>query len=487
MVALQRIVHKQSLTEFIKDAWHVLEGGTPYIHNWHVDALSDHLQACAYGDINRLLINIPPGCMKSQSTGVFFPAWLWGPAGWPECRFIGASHEATLATRDSRSMRKLVRSEWYQERYPLRMAQDQDDKTLFENVKNGWRAAAAVRAMTGRRGDGVLWDDPLSPEKAYSDLDRNTANRIFSETLPTRLVDPSNSFIIIIMQRLHQQDVSGYIMEKDFGYTHLMLPMEFEPDRKCYTVIGFEDPRTQEGELLFEGRFPRDVVDRDKYILGAFATAGQLQQRPSPRGGSMFLVDEIETVESLPASDDWKYCRGWDLAATPEDGDWTVGFLLAHSKKLRKTAIVHVVRKQKGSVKVRNLMKTTAEADVDYRDPRTQIVFQRDPGQAGKDQAQSIITEMSEYPIRAISASGSKEDQAEPFAAQVEAGNVIMVEGPWNDILRDEMANFPASTHDDQIDAGSTAYNHLMKRARRGGGKMNAQGSEREEKFGTRR
>ena len=233
-----------------------------------MDALADHLMATANGDITRLLINVPPGTSKSTGTGVFFPAWLWGPFGWPGARFIGASYEQGLATRDNRKTRLLIDSEWYQDRWPIELTSDQNEKTGFENIKQGFRQSCAVKSMTGKRGDFVLWDDPLSPEKANSETERDTALRVFNETLPSRLNDPENSVIIIIMQRLHEKDPSGHILANEFGYVHLCLPMEFEIERKCKTLIGFEDPRAEEGELLFPERFPRSVVERDNCFTG---------------------------------------------------------------------------------------------------------------------------------------------------------------------------------------------------------------------------
>jgi predicted phage terminase large subunit-like protein len=141
--------------------------------------------------------------------------------------------------------------------------------------------------MTGKRGDRVIWDDPHSVEGAFSNADRVTTLRVFTETIPTRLNNPDKSVIVVVMQRLHEVDVAGYIIANDLGYVTLILPMEYESNRKCSTAIGFTDPRTTDGELLFPDRFPQWVVDRDKKIMGSYAVAGQFQQRPSPRGGGI--------------------------------------------------------------------------------------------------------------------------------------------------------------------------------------------------------
>lgn len=289
---MERDVCKRSLVDFIRRAWHVLEPSEPYVHGWHMDAIGEHLEAITSGKLNRLLINIPPGTMKSMASAVFFPAWEWGPMGLANKRFIGASHEGGLATRDNMKMRRLITSEWYQRLWPTILTNDQNEKTYFENDKTGWRQACPVKSMTGRRGDRVLWDDPHSVEDAHSVAALESANRVFRETLPTRLNNPEKSAIIILMQRLNQKDVSGEILAGDLGYEHLCLPMEWEAPRKK-TILGFVDPRKHVGELLFPGRFPAEVVERDKKIMGSYAVAGQFQQRPSPAGGGIIKTDNF--------------------------------------------------------------------------------------------------------------------------------------------------------------------------------------------------
>ena len=188
--AIEREACRRSLATFIRRAWAVLEPGQPYVHGWHVDAMAEHLEAVTAGQITRLLVNIPPGTMKSMMTSVFWPAWEWGPKGLAHLRFIGASHEEGLATRDNLRMRRLVQSEWFQTLWPLTLTGDQNQKTYFENDATGWRQSCPVSSMTGRRGDRVAWDDPHSVEDAHSLAKLEGANRVFRETLPTRLNNP---------------------------------------------------------------------------------------------------------------------------------------------------------------------------------------------------------------------------------------------------------------------------------------------------------
>ncbi len=282
-----------SLTHFIKEAWHVVEPSNPYVDGWHIKAVAMHLHAIEDGDINRLLINIPPGMMKSLLTSVFFPAWIWGPRGKPATRFLCTAHNQNLAIRDSLKMRRLVTSDWYKQRWgdTVKITSDQSAKTKFENTATGFREAVAFESMTGSRGDIIILDDPHSVDSAISDAQRESTITTFREALPTRLNNPEKSSIIVIMQRLHEKDVSGVILDEGLPYCHLMLPQEFDPNRRCETEIGFVDPRKEEGELLFPGRFPREVVERDKQVLGPYGYAGQFQQSPSPRGGGIVKRD----------------------------------------------------------------------------------------------------------------------------------------------------------------------------------------------------
>ena len=454
---IEKSACSESLSTFLKRSWDELDPGEPYQHNWHMDAICEHLQAVADGQLTRLLINVPPGTSKSSATCVYFPAWLWGPGGKAHWRVISSSFSQDNALRDTRKTRLLVESDWFQERWPLQMARDQNAKGYFENTEKGFRQASAVTGITGKRGNIIVWDDPLNPESANSDVERTTANRIFAETLTTRLIDPATSSIIIVMQRLHEQDVSGHILENDLGYEHLCLPMEFEPERKCYTSIGFEDPRTEDGELLHPDRFPDWVIERDKKALGSYAYAGQNQQRPTPRGGGLFKTHWFEVVEAAP--NDCKWVRGWDFAATRlTTAAWTRGVLIGRSRSTKNFYVKDVVGVQGTPGEVKQLLKMTAV--LDGREVYGSIP--QDPGQAGKAQVADMIAELAGYNYTSSTETGDKITRAEPVAAQAEAGNVKIVKGTWNQEFLDELSSFPTGKFADQVDALSRGFGYLV-------------------------
>lgn len=455
-VAIEREACRRSLANFIKLAWHVIEPTQPYVHGWHIDALAQHLEAVTAGDINRLLINIPPGTMKSLVTGVFWPAWEWGPKARPSNRYVAASHSEDFSIRDTLKMRRLVSSEWYQKRWPIMLSRDQNEKKKFENQSTGFRQAMAMKSLTGTRGDRVLLDDPHSIEGAISEADRTTTLRVFKETVPTRLNNPDKSAIVVVMQRIHEEDVSGLILAEDLGYVHLCLPMEFEPDRRCVTKIGFADPRTEPNELLFPARFSREVVERDKKVMGELAVAGQFQQRPAPRGGLLFKPDQIGVIDAIPASEQIKWTRGWDLASST-DGDWTAGVKCGRLADGR-VLVADVLRLRVGPDQRDAAIKNTA--DMDGRST-TQSIPQ-DPGQAGKTQALYLTRMLAGHKVKTSPETGDKVTRAEPVAAQVNVGNLVLLRGDWNKTFIDELRSFPNGSFDDQVDALSRAFAELI-------------------------
>ena len=451
----------RSLAGFIREGWHVLEPSQPYVHGWHIDALCHHLEAVTDGLITRLLINIPPGTMKSLVASVFWPAWEWGPRGLPSMRYLTTSYAEKFVKRDSRRMRDLVQSEWYRSLWP-EIELTRAGEMSFANTKMGGREGMAFASLTGGRGDRVVIDDPHSTETAESPAERATTTRIFRESVPTRLNNPATSAIVVIMQRLHEKDVSGQILDLGLGYEHLMLPMEFEPERRCRTSIGFTDPRSTEGELLFPERFPRAVVERDKKILGSYAVAGQQQQRPAPREGGMFKRAWFDVVDAAPAT--VRKVRRWDFAATDPreqkkqggDPDWTVGLLLSESNGVYY--IEHVTRDQVSPAGVEKMLKATAEQD----GKRIKVRIPQDPGAAGKSNAAHQVKLLAGWDVKAAPETGSKEVRATPVSAQAEAGNIKLVRGPWNEAFLDEVSMFPNAAHDDQVDALSGAFAELV-------------------------
>lgn len=293
----------QTFIGFVREAWHVLEPNARYVHSWHIDAICDHLEAVTGGRITRLLINVPPGSMKSLLVSVLWQAWEWGPRGMCSMRFLSTAFNDGPVTRDCRKCRDLILSEWYRALWP-EVVLTRTAEMSFANSDTGSREGVAFGSLTSQRADRLIIDDPHSVETAESKAERDATTRKFREGALNRLNDQDRSAIVVIMQRLHEEDVSGIILSHGMDYVHLCLPMEFEEPR-CETEIGFVDPRDYDGELLAPERFSPDAVAKLKRDLTQYAYAGQYQQRPSPRGGGI-----------LPRAG-WEY---WDKALASKYG-----------------------------------------------------------------------------------------------------------------------------------------------------------------------
>src|SRR3990167_3052084 len=451
----------RTLTGFIREAWHVLEPATDYVPGWHIDAIAEHMEAVSRGDIQNLAVHVPPGSMKTLMIGVFWPAHEWGPLGMPHKSTMSGSYEADLALTANRKLRRLVTSEWFQALWPLPLIKAGDEQ--FENAKGGFSWARAFASMTGGRANRVRLDDPHSTDKAESPKERGRAVRLFRESVTDRLNDPKVDSLIVMMQRLHANDVGGCIEELGLNFTRLVIPMEFEPARRCTTGIGWRDPRTYEGELMCPERWPSEVIDRLKKGKGAYAWSGQYQQRPVPWEGGMFKREWFadKFVDAAPQGVVW--VRHWDLAATKRSAIETTGARTAGVKMGRAPDGSIIVADLKTAAeeghRVRQLIKTVAETD----GMGVEISLPQDPGQAGKAQASDYIAMLAGWNVHARPETGDKETRAEPFAAQCEGGNVYLVRGPWNSDFVDEVALFPGGPRKDVVDACSGAFGRLIK------------------------
>jgi predicted phage terminase large subunit-like protein len=364
-----------------------------------------------------------------------------------------------LAVRDTARARRLIDSPWYQENFgdSFTFLSDQNEKMRYENDHTGFRVAITPGGLgTGERGNRIVIDDPHNVEGSLSAADRKKVTQWWDETMPSRRNDPTKDAWIVIMQRLHQGDLSGHILEKDTGVDHLMLPMEYEPDRKCKTTI-FSDPRSRAGEFLFPARFGKAAKDELSIGLGSYGSAGQLQQRPAPRGGGLFQRDWFEIVPGAPA--DANKVRYWDAASTEAKGtgdpDYTVGVRM--SEKGGIFYVEDVRRKRANPLAVEIMVRQTA--DLDGNMP---VWMEQEGGASGK----SMISHYQRNVMKGIAFRGnrvstSKVARADPFSAAAEAGNVKLVKGLWNEEYLREFELFPAGKHDDQVDASSGAYEKL--------------------------
>jgi predicted phage terminase large subunit-like protein len=279
-----------SFTEYVREAWDHSDPA-PLLWGKHVEAICDHLQAVSEGKIRRLLINIPPGHAKSMLVSVLWPTWNW--ARNPAWQVLSASYALNLAERDATKARRLIEGEWFKGLFAQSwgMAKDQNQKLYYENTAKGFRVCLSVGGPgTGYRGDCQIVDDPLNAKDATSKIERENAVRWFTETMSSRLNNQEIGTKVVIMQRLHDDDLTGYLLKASKGeWQHLCLPSEFEPARKYHTVCG-TDWRKVEGEVLFPQLYPKKILEEIKRPgigMGSIAFAGQHQQRPMPATGGI--------------------------------------------------------------------------------------------------------------------------------------------------------------------------------------------------------
>jgi predicted phage terminase large subunit-like protein len=287
--ALDRADAEEDLLDFVRLTWPAIEPARAFIDGWVLGAMAEHLMAVSAGEINRLLINVPPGFMKSLLVNVFWPAWEWGPQAMPETRYLAFSYAEELTKRDNGRFRNLILSPHYRTPWGHVFGPgDQFGRRKVENDKTGWKFASSIGGVgTGERADRVLIDDPNNVKKAESKAVLESTNLWLTEVMPDRLNDQRRSAIILIQQRTNERDCSGTLLALEAGYVHLSVPMEFEPRRHYTNALGWQDPRTREGALAWEERFPGEEVAKLRRIKGPYAYAGQYQQSPAPRGGGI--------------------------------------------------------------------------------------------------------------------------------------------------------------------------------------------------------
>jgi len=456
-VAIDRELCSRSLAEFARQSWHVLEPGTPLKWGWALDAICEHLEAVTVGDIRRLLMNVPPGSMKSLLTSVIWPAWEWGPKGKPQTRILGTAHAQHIAIRDSLKCRRLITSRWYQERWPVVLTGDQNAKSKFENDKTGFREAMAFTGMTGARGDRVILDDPHSVDDANSDAKRQADIVTFREALPSR-VNNENSAIVIIMQRLHEGDISASAI--DLGYDHLCIPMRYETGgSRRSTVIGWADPRTVDGDLMFPDRFPEAQVCELEKTLGSYATAGQLQQRPTPRGGGIIKSPWFRYYMAPPAIE-WCNVYADTAQKTGQENDWSV-FELWGRSTTGQAVLLDLAR---GKWEAPELLTTARAFWNKSRDAfgskcRSMKVEDK---VSGTGLIQTLRREG--IPVIAVQRNKDKVSRGMDAAPFVESGNVILPEtAAWLLDFLSESEAFPSGAHDDQLDPMFDAIQDIQK------------------------
>jgi predicted phage terminase large subunit-like protein len=457
---------RRHLRAFVEQAWPIVEART-FVSNWHLDVLCDHLEAVTKGDCAHLLINIPPGTAKSLIVSVFWPAWMWATD--PSKRFIAASYGQDLATRDAVKMRVLIESPWYQQHWPMVFRGDANQKTRYENEDGGWRLATSVGGRgTGEHPDFFIIADPHNVTQAESELERQQARDWCTQTVSTRGVSRGVA-IVVIMQRLHELDLSGLILSGASAgkWTHLCLPMRAESERALVPTKAHRptvDPR-QPGDLLWPSLFTEEMVQAIEIDLGSYAAAGQLQQRPAPAEGGIlklkwlkyYAPDTLPTLDNLvisvdPAMKDKQQHDFWSIQAWGVKGPNRYALRRIHARLGLGEAVQHIADLHRWAVATF---------------PGCGVLVLIENAAAGPDAIRVLRRQITG--VVPWTARGDKQQRAMAASPVLEAGNVIVpgaediVGGKpdpgltpgWVQEMVTEWASFPNGAHDDDVDAFS--------------------------------
>jgi len=454
---LDRELATRHLSEFIRQAWRIVEPGTTFVPGWHLDAICEHLEAISRGEIRNLLITIPPRHMKSLAVSVFWPCWEW--IRWPQRRWLYAAYAESLSIRDSVRCRRLIQSPWYQSCFGdrFKLTDDQNEKHRFENDHSGCRIASSVGgAITGEGGDRIVCDDPHNVQEAESELIRKNTCDWWDRVMSTRLNDPKTGAKVMIMQRVHEADLAGHVLEQG-GYEHLCLPAEYEDEAPRTSAIGWSDPRKKPGELLWPEKVGSVELEDLKLRLGSYAAAAQLQQRPSPATGGIFQRHWWKCMVRWPELRDCdEMIQSWDLAFKGSaNSSYVVGQVWG-----RWGADMALLDQVRARLTFPETLDAFRQLTARWPQADAKLVEDKANGPA------LIATLQREIPgIVAIRPDGTKEARAHAVSFLLEAGNVYVPDkslAPWIEEFIEECAVFPKGAHDDQVDACTQALKALL-------------------------
>lgn len=480
--SIQRELNNRSLFEFIKFFWPEISQNE-FKPNWHIEFLCKELEEIAYMVANNipkthdLIINIPPGTTKTITVSIMFPVWCW--TKWTHLRFITGSYSGALSLESAEYSRDLIRSKRFQWLYPdVDIKEDKDTKSNYMVVKKTWKnglnkvpsiqqggnrySTSVGGTLTGFHGHILIWDDPENPKQAISDVERNIANHWIDQTASTRKVDKAISTTIVVMQRLHQDDVTGHILsKKKKNVRHICLPGEILRFKENLNPPELEEKYVD--GLLDPLRMPLNVLHDMEEDMGQYGYAGQVGQNPTPPEGGMFKVDNFEILDNAPEKHQISYIvRYWDKAGTKEKydgkpgGAYTVGCKMARLRN-GKFCILDIKRGRWEATERELIIKRTAQAD----GASVYIYMEQEPGSGGKESAQSTIRNLAGYAAYADLPHGDKIFRADPYSVQVNNMNVSLLRGLWNADFIDEHRFFPNSKYKDQVDAAAGAFGKL--------------------------
>jgi predicted phage terminase large subunit-like protein len=438
---------RNDFESFLHRCFLMLNPGAQYLPNWHVKAISHQLQHIRDGEINRLIINMPPRYLKSLTVSVILPAFLLGHN--PRMKIFGVSYSNDLSAKHAADFRAIVQSDWYQKTFPSMRVARIADSDIF-TTKRGFRRSTSVSAtLTGLGGDMIILDDPQKPVDAQSDTLRNSLNQWFTNTLLSRLDNKATGVIILVMQRVHLHDLTGFLVDNSKDWTVLSLPAIAEVDEKV--AIGEGEYHTRRaGEALHPTYETLSTLEKLRNEMGSAIFSAQYQQSPVPDGGAMIKRAWLHYYDQLPErSYRTKVIQSWDTAAkVGAQNDWSVctTWLLVDNRFY----LMDLVRGRYEYPQLRAM----AIAQAQRYDPLKILIEDTSTGIAlAQELRQSNI-----YAVKPVPVERDKLGRLFVHQAKFEAGLVLFPrKAPFLAQLETELLNFPQGKHDDQVDSLSQA------------------------------
>ncbi len=443
-VEVLRAVLRQDLSSFIQRVFVTVDPGAVYLHNWHIDAIAYQLERIASGEINRLIITMPPRSMKSIAASVAFPAWLLGHD--PSLNIVAVSYGEGLAEKLALDTQRVLEAVWYRHTFPAtRIASDKRSRWDFGTTKKGGRYTATVGGtLTGRGGDVLIVDDPHKPEDVTSDVKRQKVLDWYGSTLLSRLNDPVNSAIIVIQQRVHEDDLAGHLIEQG-GWEHLDLqaiaeePVDIE--------LGWKGRVHRPiGHLLHEARLPMKVLDGYRQEAGSYVFAAQYQQRPAPLGGGLVRWEWFKSYVDQPSLKNGdKIVQSWDTASKAEEAnDWSVC-----STWLVRNGNAWLLDVYRAKLEFPELKRRIPDL---ARNMGAKLILIEEAG-SGVQLIQELKRE-TRLNIKGVIPRDDKATRMLSVTPTIEAGRIAVPDAaPWLADFQREITLFPNGKHDDQVDS----------------------------------
>lgn len=454
ILEIQKAIYSKASNDygtFFRAAWPVLEPKTPLKRNWHQDLVAEYLTACHNRQIKRLIINLQPRMAKSNLVTVSFAPWVWQKR--PEERFIFTSYADGLSSKHSVDRRTIIESDWYRKGFgdKFKMATDQNVKTEFMNDKRGVMIATSMHGtVTGKGCDVLIVDDPHDAQKAYSDAHRESDVAAFNQKFSTRLDDKENGVIIVVMQRLHDQDLTGVLLEQG-GWEHLKLEGVAEKTKTYSFPISGKSLVREQGSILHEAREGQDAIAEHKKILGPNGFAAQIQQEPTPLGGRIVDVRKFKKYLSVPPKFQ-QMIQSWDMTfKDTSKSDFVCGQVWGRIGP-DFYLLPGWVRDRLDFVKTIAAVKNLT---LKYSGAHRKIIEDTANGPAVISMLRSQIPGIVPYKPK-----DSKEARLHAVLPFIEAGNVHIPDrslDPRIDEFLIEVSRFPNGAQDDQVDAMTQA------------------------------